>query len=88
MEAMEKNVIIFGVDNSSSVHIDGRNKNILVFGEGPTQGSDGATITAESKNSINFTESRKQFMVSLHYTESNSFLFVNTIKTHQFKAKD
>ena len=28
-----KNVLIFGVDNSSSVHIDVRNKNILVLGE-------------------------------------------------------
>ena len=28
-----KNVIIFGVDNSSSVHNDGGNKNILVLGE-------------------------------------------------------
>ena len=33
-----KNVIIFGVDNSSSVHIDGRNKNYLVCGDGATQG--------------------------------------------------
>ena len=28
-----KNVIIFGADNSSSVHIDGRNKYILVLGQ-------------------------------------------------------
>ena len=31
--SMGKNVIIFGVDNSSSVHIDRRNKIILVLGE-------------------------------------------------------
>ena len=30
-------VIIFEVDNNSSVHNDGRNKNILVLGEGRTQ---------------------------------------------------
>ena len=41
-----KNVISFGVDNSSSVHIDGGNKNILVLGEWPTQGLDNATVTA------------------------------------------
>ena len=41
-----KNIIIFRVDNSFSVHIDDRNKNILVLGEGPTQGLDNATITA------------------------------------------
>ena len=51
-----ENVIIFGVDNSSSVHIDGRKKNILVLGEGPTQGLGNATITAETKYPINFTE--------------------------------
>ena len=48
--------VIFGVDNSSSVHIDGRNKNIIVLGEGSTQGLDNATITAEAKYPINFTE--------------------------------
>ena len=47
----------FGVDNSSSVYIDGRKKNILVLGEGTThQGLDNATITAEVKYPINFTE--------------------------------
>ena len=68
----------FGVDNTySSVHIDGRNKNILVLGEGPTQRLDNATITAESKYPINFTESGKRFLLSLHYNGSNSFLFLN-----------
>ena len=33
------NVIIFGVDNSSPMHVDGRNKKILVLGEGLTQDS-------------------------------------------------
>ena len=31
-----KNVIIVGVDKSSSAHINSRNKNILVLGEGLT----------------------------------------------------
>ena len=38
-----KNVIIFGVDNRSFMHIDSINKNILVLGEVPTQGLDIAT---------------------------------------------
>ena len=83
-----KNVIIFGVDNSSSVHIDDKNKIILVLGEGPTQGLDNDTITAEAKYPIDFTESGKRFVLSLHYNGSNSFLFVNAIKMYQFKAKD
>ena len=33
-----KNVIIFGADMNSSVHIDNKGKDILILGEGPTQG--------------------------------------------------
>ena len=47
------------------MHIDSRNKNILVFGEGPTQGLDNAIVAAESKYPINFTESGKRFILSL-----------------------
>ena len=32
-----RNVIIFGVDMSSSSHIDNKKKNILILGKGPTQ---------------------------------------------------
>ena len=31
-----KNFIIFGVDNSSFVHVDNKNQSILILGEGPT----------------------------------------------------
>ena len=51
-----KSVIIFGIDNNFCVHIDGRNKNILVLGDGWTQGLDNATITAEAKYPIKCTE--------------------------------
>ena len=84
----EKNVIIFGVDNSSSVNIDSRNKNILVLGEGSTQGLEDVTVTAEAKCSVNCTESEKTFVLSLHYNKNNSFLFVNTVKIYLFRAKD
>ena len=80
-----KSVIIFGVENSFSVHIDGKKK-ILILGEGPTQGLDNATIIAEVKYPINFTNSRKIFQLSLHYNGSNSFLFVYATN-YQFKAK-
>ena len=36
------------------MHTDGRNKNISVLGEEPTQGLDNATITTEAKYPINF----------------------------------
>ena len=35
---------------SSSVHIDNKNKDISILGEGPTQGLDETTLTAEEKN--------------------------------------
>ena len=73
---------------SSSVHVDNKNKYILVLGESPTQGLDGTTITAEAKYSINFTTPGKIFLLSLHYHGSNSFLFVNAVNMYQFKAKD
>ena len=41
--SMGKNVIIFGADMSSSVHINNENKNILILGEGPTRGLDHTT---------------------------------------------
>ena len=41
---MEKIVIIFAADMSSSVHIDNKNKNILILGEGSIQGLDDTTL--------------------------------------------
>ena len=41
---------------SSSVHVDNKKKDILILGDGPTQGLHDTTLTAEKKYSINFTE--------------------------------
>ena len=73
-----KNVIIFGADMRSSVHVDNKGTDILILGEGPTQGLDDTTLTAETKYPINFTQSGKRFVLSLHYNGSNNLLFVNT----------
>ena len=51
--SMEKNVIIFGADMSSSVHIDNKNKDILILGKGPAQGLHDNTLTPEVKYPIN-----------------------------------
>ena len=47
--------VFFGVDNSSSVHIDNKKKEILVLGKGPTQGLNDIKITGEAEYSINFS---------------------------------
>ena len=72
----------------SSAHVDNQGKDILILGEGPTQGLDDTTLTAEEKYPINFTQSGKRFVLSLHYNGSNSFLFVDATKVYQFKAKN
>ena len=70
------------------MHIDNKTEDLLIFGEGPTQGLHDTTLTAEAKYPINFPQSGKRFVLSLHYNGSNSFLFVNATKMYQFKAKD
>ena len=40
-----QNVTIFGVTMSSRLHIDNKKTDILILGEGPTEGLDGKTLT-------------------------------------------
>ena len=86
--SFEKNVIIFGTDMSSSVHIDSKRKDVLILSEGSTQGLYDTTLATEGINPINFTQPNKRFVLSLHYNGRNSFLFVNATKIYQYKAKD
>ena len=71
-----QNVIIFGVDMSSSVHVDNKKKDILILGKGLTQGLE-HTLTAEKMYLIKFTVTKNKFCLSLHYNRANSYLFVN-----------
>ena len=82
-----QNILIFGVDMSSSAHIDNKKKDILVLGKGPTQGLE-HTLTAEKMYSINFTVTKKKFCLSLHYNVANSYLFVNGTEIYKLKVKD
>ena len=81
------NVIIFGVDMSSSVHVDNK-KQHFNYWKGPTQGLGAHSLTAEKMYSINFTVTRKKNCLSLHYNGANSYLFVNGTEIYKFKAKD
>ena len=69
---------------TSSVHADNNGKVILILGEGPTHALNNTTLTAEEKYPINFTQSGKRFVLSLHYNGDNNFLFVNATKVYQF----
>ena len=42
-----RNVVIFGVGMSSSVHVDNKVKDMLILGKGPTQGLGEHSLTAE-----------------------------------------
>ena len=72
---------------SSTVHIDNKEKDILVLGKGPTQGLE-STLTAEKMYSINFTLTKKKFCLSLHYNGANIYFFVNGTEIYKYKAKD
>ena len=54
----------------SSVHVDNKGADILILGEGPTQGLDDTTLTAKAKYTIilhlHFTNSA---FINLHPTE-------------------
>ena len=69
------------------MHVDNTNKDILVLGKGPTRDLDNTAITVNTKFCIDFTQSVKNFVLSLYYNGSNGFFFVNTIKMYKFKAK-
>ena len=73
---MGKNVIIFGINISSSMHIDNKKKNILVLRKCPTQGLDDTTLTVEDQHSINFSRLNKIFSLKLPHNGSNSLLML------------
>ena len=85
---MGGNVIIFRADRRSSVHIDNKNKDILILSKEPTQGVDDIALTARAYYPISFTQLRKRFVLSLHYNGSSWLLFVYATKIYQFKVKD
>ena len=78
----------FGVKNNSSVHVNNKEKDILILKEGPTDGLDNTKLTPDTEYSINFTEQQRKFCLGLYYNDSNSFFYANGAKIYQFKAKD
>ena len=83
-----RNVIIFGVDMSSSIHATNRANNIYVMGKEFIQGINDTNIYAEKLFHNNFTEHGVKFALSLHYNSDDSYLFANGRQELKFKAKD
>ena len=74
---MTRNIIIFGVGNSSSSHTDTCKKNVLVLGGGPTDDIND-NIGAEEKNfSIKFSKPMTKFCLSLPFSGHNSYWLLN-----------
>ena len=83
-----RNVIIFGVDNSSSSHSENRKNYVLVLDEGPTFGINGSFGWAEKKCNINFTKANTRFCLSLNHNADNSYLFVNGKEIFKFNSEN
>ena len=82
-----RNVLIFGVRESSLTHANNKAINIFVMGDGFVQGINDMTLYAEKICSQNFTQPNKTFVLSLHYNDNDSYLFINGKQELKFKAK-
>ena len=72
---------------SSSIHIDNKNKDILILGKDPMEGLGEHSLTAEEMYSITFSAPGRRFCLRLHYNGENSYLFVNDTEMIKFIAK-
>ena len=85
VRGFDKNVIMFNADMSSTVHIDNREKCILIFGKDPTQELDYTKLTTEKTCAKNLSEEQKKFCLSLSYNGMNSYLLVKGVLNNSEK---
>ena len=83
-----KNVVIFGIDNSSSSHTDNRKNNFRVPGKGPPDDIDDIVGAGGNKYAINLTKAKTKFFLSLHCNDDSSYLLVNGKESNKFKANN
>ena len=82
-----RNVLIFGADMTFNVHATNRANAIYLMGTGLTQSINDTTIYAEKNFYRNFTDFGKRLMLSLHYNDDDSYLFINDRQELKFKDK-
>ena len=83
-----RNDLIFGVHEDSVIHSNNKANNIFIMDDGFVQGINDTTLYAEKLYSQNFTAVNKKFVLSLHYNDDDSCLFVNCKRELKFKSKD
>ena len=71
-----KNVLMFGVDESSLTHSNNKANNIYLMGDLFVQGINDTTLYVEKIYSQNFTQPNKKFVLSLHYNNYDDSLFI------------
>ena len=81
-----RNVITFGVDNSSSSHSGNRKNNVLILNKCPTFEINGSFGAPEKTFGINLSKANTKFCLRLHYNGDNNYLFVNGKEIFKFKA--
>ena len=86
-ESKGKRVILFGANMNSCLHVDKKNRDILILGEGPIQGLDDIKLTGEAKYPINFTQPRKRFVLVYTIIEAAFSYLLILQKIYPFKAK-
>ena len=59
--------MIFGIDNSSSSHVNNRKNNFLILGLGRTFRINRSFVSPDKKFNINLTKANTKFCLSLHY---------------------
>ena len=67
-----RDVLSFGVDNSSLSQADNHKNNFLVLGKGLTHGINESFGSAEKYFSINFSKANTKLCLSFHYIGDNS----------------
>ena len=61
-DSVSKNLVIVGVDMSSSGHIDNKNNDILILDKTTKQGLNNTTLAAIAEYSINCTRLQRTFL--------------------------
>ena len=72
---------------SFSIHANNKANHIYVMGKDYIQKNNDTKIYAEKMYNRNFTDPGKKIVLSLHYNDNNSYLYVNGNQELKFKAK-